>query len=93
VYTQPTVQVVFNDLCAEDPASTSSSTVNGASHHCVTVASSALSEWEHVRSQVARKAVSEQDVAAAIKVSYRCTFCRDTALLHTLLLPLVEVCD
>jgi type IV pilus biogenesis protein CpaD/CtpE len=72
VYTQPTVQVVFNDLCAEDPASTSSSTVNGASH-CVTVASSALSEWEHVRSQVARKAVSEQDVAAAIKVSYCCS--------------------
>jgi hypothetical protein len=58
-------QVVFNDLCAEDPAG---SAQNGASHQCVTVASSALSEWEHVRSQVARKAVSEQDVAAAIKV-------------------------
>jgi hypothetical protein len=60
-------QVVFNDLCAEDAAGSVSAT-SGASHQCVTVASSALSEWEHVRSQVARKAVSEQDVAAAIKV-------------------------
>jgi hypothetical protein len=75
-----TVQVVFNDLCAEDPASTSTSTANGVSHQCVTVASSALSEWEHVRSQVARKAVSEQHVAAAIKVSSAILLTIDTVL-------------
>jgi hypothetical protein len=64
LYTVP--QVVFNDLCAEESAT---STSRSGVSHCVTVSSAALSEWEHVRSQVARKAVTEADVAAAIKVT------------------------